>query len=224
MFWVIFMVTVYLIRHCEAEGNVRGIFQGSTDLDITPLGAKQLEFLSKRFENIHIDRVYSSPLLRAYKTAQAVSAPKGLEVITDEDLREINGGVIEGMKLSDVFVHYPELEDKWGNEFQNFAPELGDNVRDVYERIWDSVTRIVRENDGKTVAIASHGGALRTLICRITEGDIEKINNVCWLDNTAVTKIVFNDDMSFSTCFVNDSSHVPPEYMPVAHKISSQGK
>mgnify|MGYP002520493897 CR=1 FL=1 len=40
------------------------IFQGSTDLDISPIGEKQLEYLKKRFENIHIDKIYSSPLIQ----------------------------------------------------------------------------------------------------------------------------------------------------------------
>ena len=63
------MTKIYVVRHCEALGNVMRIFQGSTDLDISELGAKQLEFLRKRFKNIELDRVISSPLLRARKTA-----------------------------------------------------------------------------------------------------------------------------------------------------------
>lgn len=213
------MTTVYLIRHCEAEGNVLGIFQGTTDLDISATGKKQLEFLSERFKNIHIDKVYSSPLIRAYKTAEAVAKPKGLKVIADAGLTEINGGIIEGMPLTDIFENFPDLEYKWCHEFHNFAPENGEAIRDTYERVWAAAKKIIAENDGKTIALASHGGALRTLICRLTVGALENINGVPFSDNTAVSKIVFEDTEHWRCEYINDASHVPQEFMPKKNKI-----
>lgn len=219
---VIFMTTVYFVRHCEAEGNVLGVYQGLSDFDITDMGKKQLEFLSKRFENIHIDRVYSSPLIRAYKTAQAIAVPKGLEVITDNGLTEVGGGVIEGMKLTDIFKYYPDLEDRWCNAFHTFAPEKGESIAQAYERIWETSKKIIAENIGKTIIISTHGGSLRTLICRLTEGKLENIGNVAFSDNTAVSKFVFNDDFSHTTEFINDASHVPEEFMPKNSKITTK--
>ena len=90
------LVKIYFIRHCEAEGNKAKIFQGSTDCDVSDKGARQLEYLKKRFENIHIDKAIASPLKRAYKTALAAVEGKGLEVIADPDFTEIHGGFIEG--------------------------------------------------------------------------------------------------------------------------------
>lgn len=66
------MVTmVYLVRHCEALGNAMGTIQGSTDCDISPKGALQLEKLGQRCLSIPFDAVYSLPLIRALKTARA---------------------------------------------------------------------------------------------------------------------------------------------------------
>ena len=213
------MVTVYLVRHCEAMGNVLGVFQGTTDLDISETGATQLEFLGKRFKNVHIDKVYSSPLLRAYKTAEAIAKPKGLEVIVDQGLIEINGGIIEGMKLIDIFENYPELEYAWCHEFHNFAPENGEAIKDTYVRVWDAVKRIISENDGKTIVISSHGGVLRTLICRLVSGDLERINEIPFSDNTAVSKIIFKDINTWECEYINDASHVPEKYLPKKNKI-----
>lgn len=215
------MTTVYLIRHCEAEGNVLGIYQGISDSDISDIGKKQLEFLGERFRNIHIDKVYSSPLIRAYKTAEAVAKPKGLKVITDEGLTEISGGVIEGMKFTDIFINYPELEYMWCHEFHNFAPENGEAIRDTYERVWAAVKKIICDNDGKTIVLASHGGALRTLICRLTVGALENINTVGFSDNTAVSKIIFDGIDKWHCEYINDASHVPEEYIPKKNKITT---
>ena len=91
------MTTLYLVRHCEAEGNTARVFQGSIDRDISPNGQKQLDRLAERFRDVPLAAVYSSPLLRAYKTAQAVNRYHGLPIVTDDRLKEINGGVWEGL-------------------------------------------------------------------------------------------------------------------------------
>ena len=56
------MTTIYLVRHCEAMGNINRIFQGHTDEEISENGRMQLERLAERFRGIHLDAVYSSPL------------------------------------------------------------------------------------------------------------------------------------------------------------------
>ena len=56
------MTKMYIIRHCEAMGNVLRVFQGSSDLDISELGKVQLKYLEERFNAIPLDRIYSSPL------------------------------------------------------------------------------------------------------------------------------------------------------------------
>ena len=208
---VILMVTVYLVRHCETMGNVLGIFQGTTDMDVSETGAKQLSFLGERFKSIHIDKIYSSPLLRARKTANVIAEPKGLEVIVDNGLIEISGGIIEGVELTYIFEHYPELEDTWCNDFQNFAPEGGEAIRDTYNRGWAALSKIIAENDGKTIAVASHGGLIRTLLCRLIKNDIELIGEIPFSDNTAVAKIIFKDTKNWHVEYINDISHLPKD-------------
>lgn len=61
------MTKIYIVRHCEAMGNIKRLFQGSSDFDITEFGAEQLEYLKIRFKNIPLDKVYTSPLIRAKK-------------------------------------------------------------------------------------------------------------------------------------------------------------
>ena len=51
------MTRIYIVRHCEAIGNIKHLFQGTTDLDITELGEKQLVRLEERVKDIHLDRV-----------------------------------------------------------------------------------------------------------------------------------------------------------------------
>ncbi len=216
------MTYIYLIRHCEAMGNLKRVFQGSTDCDISETGAKQLEYLKERFKNIRLDAIYSSPLIRARKTAEAAAFGKGLEIITRQNLTELNGGVLEGRPFQEAFNSIAGLADTWNNHPQDFAPEGGEAMRNAYVRIYDEITELVRINRGKTVAAVSHGGVLRCLMCRVLYNDINRLKDVPWCENTAVTLLKIDDSNKISVEFFNDYSHVPPEYMPKRSRIVSR--
>lgn len=216
------MTYIYLIRHCEAMGNLKRVFQGSTDCDISETGAKQLEYLKERFKNIRLDAIYSSPLIRARKTAEAAAFGKGLEIITRQNLTELNGGVLEGRPFQEAFNSIAGLADTWNNHPQDFAPEGSEAMRNAYVRIYDEITELVRINRGKTVAAVSHGGVLRCLMCRVLYNDINRLKDVPWCENTAVTLLKIDDSNKISVEFFNDYSHVPPEYMPKRSRIVSR--
>ncbi len=213
------MTYIYLIRHCEAMGNHKRLFQGSTDCDISEIGAIQLKYLKERFNDIKLDAVYSSPLMRAQKTAQAVVGDKGLEIITRKNLAELHGGVVEGRPFVEAFNAIPGLADAWNNHPQDFAPEGGEAMRDAYVRIYDEVIALAHTNRGKTIAAASHGGVLRCLMCRVLYYDINRLKDVPWCENTAVTLLKIDDNDKISVEFFNDYSHVPSEYMPKRSRI-----
>ena len=215
------MTRLYLIRHCEAEGNQKRLLQGSIDLDISETGARQLEFLGKRFENIHLDRIYSSPLIRTQKTARAVAVPKNMQIEIHEGLRELDCGIYEGRPFHEIFEKFPEFEEIWLYHPQDIDPEGGEPMRVTYERIWKAVLDIVRKNPDKTIAAATHGGVTRCLMCRILYGSIDKLKDTAWTDNTAVTLLEFDEDLKPNVVFFNDASHVPDEFMPKRSKISS---
>lgn len=216
------MTRMYIIRHCEAMGNAQRLFQGSTDCDISELGAKQLEFLQERFKGITLDAVYSSTLTRAYKTACAVADKKGLTVEKRPEFCELHGGVVEGRPFKEAFNEIEGLADTWNNHPQDFAPEGGESMRHAYERIYDAVMNLARENRGKTVAVATHGGVLRCLTCRLIHNDINRLAQVSWCENTAVTLVEFDDNLKPRLCFMNDHSHLPSEYLPKRSRIVSK--
>lgn len=218
------MTKIYIVRHCEAEGNNKRIFQGSTDCDITNLGETQLKFLGERFAGIELDKIYTSPLIRAKKTALAIKANRDIPVISDERLKEIHGGVVEGKPFAKAFLAIPGLAEIWNNSPQDFAPEGGEPMRDAYERIWDAVISIAKENAGKTVAVATHGGVIRCLNCRLAFGTAERLKDMSWCENTGVTLVTFDDDMNAKVMLMNDCSHVPDEFLPKRSRMAEVSK
>ena len=190
------------------------IFQGSTDLDVSSDGAKQLEYLKKRFENIHIDKIYSSPLIRAQKTALAIKGDKNVDIVLLKELAELHGGVVEGRKFAEAFATIEGLADAWDNHPQDFAPPEGESMRHAYERIWDAIQYIVKNNKNKTIACSSHGGLTRCLTCRLMKNDINELKNIPWSENTAVMLFEIDDNMNYSLKYFNDVSHLPKELVP----------
>ncbi len=213
------MTYIYLVRHCEAMGNHKRLFQGSTDCDISEIGAIQLNYLKKRFKDIKLDAVYASPLIRAKKTAEVIADGKGLTVITRKNLAELHGGVVEGKPFSEALGKDPLLADAWNNHPEDFAPEGGEAMRDAYLRIYDEIIALAHQNRGKTIACATHGGVLRCLMCRVLYYDITRLKDVPWCENTAVTLLKIDDNDKIGVEFFNDYSHVPTEYMPKRSRL-----
>lgn len=205
------MTRIYLIRHAEAEGNIKRIFQGHTDADISENGENQLEKLSERCRNLSFSAIYSSPLKRTLKTAQAANRYHGLEIIKDAGLIEINGGHWEGVMWEKLPALYPEENFVWENAPWDFSPEGGETMREVYDRIWTAVTGIVRKHRNETVCIVSHGCAIRNFLCRAYGKPVEALNDIPWCDNTAVSIIDFDDLLRPTVVIANDASHLSDE-------------
>ncbi|MBO4693742.1 MAG: histidine phosphatase family protein [Clostridia bacterium] len=218
------MTEIYIVRHCEAKGNHKRLFQGSTDCDITELGERQLEFLRERFKSVRLDRIYTSPLIRAKKTAEAIRGERDIEIIPVEGLTEVHGGVLEGKPFLEMFKRTPELGRIWNDNPQDFEPEGGEAMRHAYERICRAVINITNENKGKTVAIATHGGVTRCLMCRLMYGSIDRLKDVEWCENTAVSLIRFDDDLNAQLVYMNDHSHIPEELLPKRSRIAEVSK
>ncbi len=206
------MVTrIVLIRHCEAQGNHERIFQGRTDADISENGKEQLMALAERCQKILLDAIYSSPLKRAYKTAEAANLHHNLPIKTMEDLAEINGGHWEGVRWHCLPKLFPEEYKAWEDAPHDFAPKGGESMKQVFDRIWNAIMAIVEENRGKTVAVVSHGCAIRNFLCRAKGLPIEKLNDIGWCDNTAISIIDFDEENRPRIMLLNDASHLTKE-------------
>lgn len=217
------VTTLYIVRHCQSAGNQGGRFQGQFDGPVNEMGEKQLELLSLRFRNEHLDAIYSSPLTRAYKTAQAIDRFHDLPIQTMDGLSEIDVGEMENQLLSDIAVKYPEVARNWDN-----APDLcvfpgGESMAQVYRRINDAIDQIIEENPGKTVAVATHGGVIRNLYARVEYGSIEGLRKSVVFGNTSVSVLeAENGRLRWKS--INDMSHLPEElrHAPTQYNFHTQ--
>lgn len=199
---------IYVIRHCEAAGNIERYFQGHTDGLPSPKGEHQCALLGERFKEIPLDAVYTSPLTRARRTAEGVNLYHHLPIQVEEGLIEINGGQWEGKLWAELPKLFPKEARFWSDEPWDYEPEGGESMRAVYDRIWKAVQKLALQHPGQTIAAVSHGCSIRNLLCRLKFDDITRLNEVQWCDNTAVSLIEFDEAGKAELIFENDASHL----------------
>ena len=212
------MTTIYLIRHAEAEGNLYRIAQGQDNSNLTDRGWRQVRALEERFRDVKIDAVYSSDLYRTCATASSIYKPKGLPLHRDPELREICVGVWEQQTWGDIYRGWPEQM-----KYFSFQPHLWDvegaeKPLDVQARGLRAIRKIAAENDGKTIAIFSHGYIIRLMLAHLQGQSLEQVGETPTGDNTAVSLLEADGD-SLRVIFRDDNSHLKTEAYLANEKI-----
>lgn len=154
--------TYLVMRHGEAETNVKGIISGSETLyHLTERGRAQVLESAEKLSGRQVDLIITSPMLRTLETAEIVRAQLGLspdQVIIDPRIREINPGAFEGRSVLDYREAFPERAD-----FLDTAPEGGETKREVRQRVGEFIYDLEARYQGKTILIVSHGSPTWTL-------------------------------------------------------------
>ncbi len=191
------MTTIYLIRHAQSVSNLSGRFMGQYNVPLSEYGRGQLAGLAEYFKEIHLDALYASPLMRARDTAIAAGSNQGLMPILRPRLMEIGGGVWENMTWDDIKETHAEEYRIWRDEPWKFKVEGGEHMREVYDRVAAEMTCIAEENDGKTVAVASHGCAIRNFMCHAYGIGLEAMNSLPFFANAGVCRLSWERDVGF---------------------------
>lgn len=201
------MTRVFLIRHAEAEGNLYRRAHGHFDSMITANGHKQLRALAARFENEHIDAVFSSNMRRTRATASAIAVPRGLQVRLYPGLREIDMGAWEDLNWGFIEHNWPEKYRQFITDPHDFVADGGESVAALAARMHETMTRIITENPDRTIVVASHGMSIRAELCTLQGLDLHHMRDVGFCDNTAVS-LFETDGETVNIIYTNDNSHL----------------
>ena len=143
---------VYLARHGQTDGNLKGIAQGWTDTPLNDTGLKHAAMLAERLRGIKLDGIYSSTLSRSRTTAETVAAGRKVKVKNFPGLREVFLGKWENIALNDPIFKTRPPADKRG-------PEDGESGEQVAERVREAVSGILKSHSKGTILIVGHAGA-----------------------------------------------------------------
>ena len=157
---------IYFTRHGETLWNLEHRFQGWKDSELTENGVKRAELLGKKFNDIKIDKIFTSPIKRAKRTAYLIKGDKDIEIEEVEGLKEISFGKWERMTTEEIKSHdeYVDELDNLFNKPFSYKSFEGENIKDFTERLFKTVDDIVKNNEDKDILIVTHGMCVRYLI------------------------------------------------------------
>lgn len=188
------MVKFLIVRHGFSLSNKDGTFTGQLDIELSEEGKLQAAAVTKYLlQNYRIDAVYSSDLSRAVDTVKGVADALNLPVNTDKDLREFYCGKWEGLTVKEVEELYPEDLRLWRNqdEIEYAGPTGGETRAQIGERAINTLIKIAKENDGKTVVVATHGGTIKAM--QKYFNDPLNLSAGGWATNASTTVVEYDD-------------------------------
>jgi len=153
-----------LVRHAETDASMRGRCHGRLDVALSPEGRAQAQALARALEGTALDALYSSPALRTVETARPLAEARGLLVIADVRLRELDFGAAEGLTWDELRAREPALYEAWMARPTELTFPGGESFERLRARVLDCARDLLRRHDGKTVALVIHGGPARALL------------------------------------------------------------
>ncbi len=186
------MTHLYLVRHGETDWNAARRIQGSTDIPLNDTGRGQARRTGRILAGRRWDAIYSSPLSRAFETAQIIAAEVGLGApVALPAVVERAYGAAEGLDYRTLDRLFPEGSRVPGRESRQH----------VAARVVPALERIAVAHPGQNLIVATHGGVIRAVVnsvatdperfhgVRITNGSVHSFRLV----DGALHLVLFDD-------------------------------
>ena len=190
---------LYVVRHGQSVHNRDYITSGHVDPPLTELGVIQANKTRERLADIVFDEVYSSDLERAIHTAEIIagkSVPNSHRLVA---LRERSFGDFDGKSetllddhadsLRSAFNALPD-DDQWRFKW---SPDI-ESDDELSQRIIGALEKIALENAGKTILVASHGGAIRTMLIKLQRLSTNSLPRGT-IDNTGFAELTYDSNI-----------------------------
>ena len=173
-----------LVRHGESEWNLKNLFTGWKDVDLTPNGIAEARAAGRKLkaQGISFDIAFTSALIRAQRSLDLMLEEMGrtkIPVFRDQALNERDYGDLSGLNKDDA-------RAKWGAEqvllwrrSYDVAPPGGESLKDTAARVLPYYIQEILPAAlrGKSVLVSAHGNSLRALVMvleRLSPADIVK--------------------------------------------------
>jgi uncharacterized phosphatase len=173
--------TICIIRHGETDWNTEGKLQGHEDIELNDIGRTQAIQSALYFESGHWDAIVSSPLKRAYETAQIIGEKLSIPKIhVFDEIIERSYGSGSGL-----------LPDERRSRFPYGIPDQ-EKFEHLRQRAMNGLNKIANEFEGKRVIVVSHGGLINSILYTLSDSEFGSFKTR--LKNGCVSMIVLQDN------------------------------
>lgn len=186
------MKKIYLVRHGESLGNV-GSFRQGPEATLTDEGTKQAISVAGRFKDVKIDKIFSSPQMRAKLTAEAIAKELNKEIIFSDLLIEKKvPTAIVGKQRTDPFVVDVDKQIRENIHNLDWKHSDEENFLDLKERA-KKFFEMIESQEEENILVVTHGIFMRCLAAYVMFGDeltsqeYWRTYITLWMNNTGVT-------------------------------------
>jgi probable phosphoglycerate mutase len=161
-------VKLYFVRHGESTANLLREFSNSGfKHPLTETGVEQARIVARSLSGLQVERIYSSPVLRAVQTAQILAEGLLAPLQITEALREWDVGIYEGTTDPVGWELHRQVQDLWFDhqQFDSRMPS-GESFRDIQKRFTPFIERLVsdgRDSD-RSIILVAHGGLYMAML------------------------------------------------------------
>ena len=202
---------VIAVRHGECKGNREGLFRGRSNFPLNEVGISQAGDLAKEIKQFQPTKIFTSPLLRAKQTAEAIRLECGVEVEERNALNNIKLGPWEGKHKDYIAQKYSKEWQIWLEEPEKLRVTGMETLDSVQERIRNELDLLISKHVGKTIVIVSHRATLKPLIASCI--NIKK--PYFWhihIDTASYSILHYREKQGFVLVQLNQNRHLK-EYM-----------
>ena len=184
---------IIAIRHGETAWNVDTRIQGHLDIPLNDTGLWQARQVARALAGEPLSAIYASDLQRAHTTARAIAEATGAPLVPEPALRERSFGELEGRTFAEIEAELPEQARRWRQRDPHFAPEGGETLVQLRERIAATTHRLAAQHTGGLVVLVAHGGVLDVLY-RLATGQELQAPRTWQLTNAAINRLLWTPE------------------------------
>lgn len=192
-----------LVRHGETHWNTLNKLQSFTDNELNANGHSQAKKTALKLKNIPIDKIISSPLIRAIQTAEPLAKQHTLEVEIDQRITERNYGELEGQNYLEL-VEFMKPIIKEGN-FSKYNIEEPLEFKKRINSFWEELHS---NYFGKTIVLVSHSGTFKMLLSIIQRESYEIMRKKIHKTNASISTIEFSEPNVISLLDIGYDKHL----------------
>ena len=165
-------MNLYLVRHGQTEFSRENRFCGTSDPPLTKAGAAMAEAFAKAYASVKWEAIYTSPMVRARQTADALARLTGTTPIIEDGLKEIAYGEWEALTVDAVKARWPDAYAYWADDVASRGTPGGETAFHVAARAMRAVEAIRTRHEGGNVLLVSHKATLRIITCALLGLDV----------------------------------------------------
>ncbi|MDR0805886.1 MAG: adenosylcobalamin/alpha-ribazole phosphatase [Enterobacteriaceae bacterium] len=168
-------MALFLVRHGQTTANAKGLFYGSTDLELTETGMAQAQQIGSLLKNVEFESVYCSGLQRTQQTASAIlQLPIRTQLsppnrYIDPRLNELDFGDWEMRHYQEIAQHDPQSWQSWITDWQQAIPTGGESFQHFAARVSEYAQQLRTEATAGHQLIVAHQGVLRLILTQLLD-------------------------------------------------------